>query len=217
MLLLFSFVGPLLVESHKSSLRNSTFNTIQSLLNKASNLSKEYYNIVGIRFVPASWVISDQNTNNKQALVFYRWEFGETAYENYNLIESLRRLKEEIVVLPENVWIAPKDKKPIDYWNGNFGIFRTDPTNQNFVNADDFLILFFSGRKFTIPTKSMPIFDYTPNNTKEIFQRYNTDGITIYDREKVLTSTNSNERKMKSLKEGRIYYVSDNGELLDYK
>lgn len=215
-ILLFSFIVPLSFGAYKSSIQNNAFNTAQALLNKASILSEQYYNIVGIRFVPASWVVKDQNTDNKQALVLYRWEFGDTTYDSYPT-ENLRRLKEDIVILPANVWIAPYDKKPINYWSGNFGIFRTNPTNQNFVNADDFLILFFSGKKFTIPIKSMPLFDYTPNNTKEIFQRYNTDGITIYDRDKVLASTNSDERKMKSSQEGRIYYVSDNGELLDYK
>lgn len=189
---------------------------------------------VAVRFMPGAWFRDEENQQSvspgRQVLVTYRWatstyDTDPNAAPVY--IERFERRPESLPVeLPTDVWVAPveatdrtNDNLARGILRGEVGRFRlnADPADNNdFLNADDFLIVFDArgqvvagprGRDVSLTDTTtrqrhlhrMYAFDPEQEQdafradmgsgswlTKEPYQRYAFGGVTFYGREGLL-------------------------------
>lgn len=210
--LLLAVSMPGLSSMHRDMRANAAVQTISGMLTRAYYLSIAESTLTAVRFMPAEWDVESDEEPPKgglQRVAVYQYvgatydpaTGGVVFNEFFAPVESIPSME-----LPAGIWAAPVEAlddvtqmrdlvlngRITQSGEHNFS-YNADPNvNPDFLNADDFLIVFDpqSGLRGGQPTL-YPIRAYDPqqkfidyqSSAGEPYQRYGFTGVVLYNRE----------------------------------
>lgn len=216
---------------------SSTLAQMQGSLRRLQVVSR--HSVSALRIMPSKWIVEDHFDG--QSIMAYDWTWtydkgvidpnGISPPSEIQFSEHLaRRPGWPVFELPRGIGIAPLavyDSPSL--LSGEIGRFEEDPTERDFLNADDFLIPLLEGELFILPDNPLPIHDYNFEEENEGFMRryhfntlgrlspsgssgsYQQRGFIIYQRKPVLElgkNASAEDRLFLIEKLGRRYSIS---------
>ena len=210
---------------------------IQAVLARARYAAIEEHTVTAVRFMPGAWYRNESSAvaieTGRQTLVTYRWTTAQeeltqgTTSTGFIYVERCEERRDiPVVQMPAGMWAAPAealtpkatndlttpDQLATDILAGTTGNFRltADPAiNQDFLNADDFVIAFGADGQLLTRVPGQPLKDWhspyvmyafdpppappcdayranmwrSAQPSDQLFTRYQFTGLVIYPRE----------------------------------